>query len=122
MVSIGRQLPWYVPSHVGLCYACAHQLPFVQVLDGDDEPSKKSNGPHEKHGRMSMLQWSAAFDRGAIAGAVTGEWDYASAMAHKDIVLQVHVSWRDCSSFWHFAFVFRSSMMRQLSSTSRLWV
>ena len=99
-----------------------HILCFCAVLDGEDEPSKKSNGPHEKHGKMSMLQWSAAFDRGAIAGAVTGEWDYASAMAHKDIVLQVHVSWRDCNFFCHFAFVSRSSLMHQQSSTSRLWV
>ena len=38
--------------------------------------------------RLSMLQWMVAFDRYAIASAAAGQWSYADAMAHKDVVLE----------------------------------
>lgn len=40
-----------------------------------------------KH-RLTILQWVAAFDRYAIAATVAGDLSFASASAHKDVVLQ----------------------------------
>ena len=38
--------------------------------------------------RLTMLQWVAAWDRYAIAATAAGEMTYASAAAHKDVILQ----------------------------------
>ena len=48
--------------------------------EGEDDDSSKL--------RLTLLQWVVAFDRYAIAAAAASELSYASAMAHKDVVLQ----------------------------------
>ena len=51
------------------------------------QPDQDSEGSGKE--RLTILQWVAAYDRYAIASTVAGEWSFASAAAHKDVVLQV---------------------------------
>ena len=58
---------------------------FLSVIAAEDEEAEL---PIRSNGKMSQFQWISAFDRYAMAAAVTGEWSFAGAMAHKDIVMQ----------------------------------
>ena len=44
--------------------------------------------PKEKR-RLNLLQWGLAFDKYALAAAATKQLPYSSAMAHKEVCLQV---------------------------------
>ena len=64
--------------------------------DHEDEPcqaakelAKAFGVTKKKKPRLSLLQWTAAYDRYALAAAACGVWDLASALEHKDLCLQV---------------------------------
>ncbi len=54
-----------------------------------DEQAPHGKGKPRSKQKLSLLQWTAAFDRYAVAAASCGQMSYASALAHKDVVLQV---------------------------------
>ena len=78
-------------------------------LDSDGEVEGSAVKKARAKKRLTALQWTAAFDRHihclvtlclaansfayscryAIASAVAGQWSYADAMAHKNVVLKV---------------------------------
>ncbi len=67
------------------------QTPFVMVDLKDFVPhwAHGQNKEAEPSKHLRLAQWGPAFDRAAIALACNGQWELASAMAHKDNCLQV---------------------------------
>ena len=67
------------------------------IANEDDDAEKKGAASQDKEEKISFLQWSAAFDKFALAAAVVpvdgangkAIWDYASALAHRRVVIEV---------------------------------
>ena len=80
---IARPFP-FVDLHDFLPHWARSEGAMVFNEEGDQVITKRS-----KMSNLTCPQWQAAYGRFAIASAVVGVWSYRSALAHREVVLQV---------------------------------
>ncbi len=49
----------------------------------------RAHALHQAKRRLSMMAWQAALHRMTLAGAVTGMWNYSSALGHIEVCLAI---------------------------------
>ncbi len=63
--------------------------PFVFADLKEFQPHWCQNLAGEATKYLKFAQWNPAFDRYALAASADVQWKFTSALAHKDVVLQV---------------------------------
>ena len=113
---IARPFP-FVDLHDFLPHWARSEGAMVFNEEGDQVITKRS-----KMSNLTWPQWQAAYGRFAIASAVVGVWSYRSALAHREVVLQVCSSRRClCSPFLVVIFRFACRLRPVLASEERIW-